>query len=157
MKRSDQQKNQGGRKGAESVLKPSLARGGVETLFGFEQSFEIFGFNSTSIFLSGINCTYYINITPSYDLTSGFVLLRFRLYAFVEAAALRSIILRYAVALIASPRTSFFLFSFCLYLEMPLFPSIFCTIAVFSSYGEYIVRSLLPDGVFLPCDHGLDC
>ena len=39
---------------------------------------------------------------------------------------------------------------------MPLFPSIFCTIAVFSLYGEYVVRSSLPGGVFLPCDHGLD-
>ena len=38
---------------------------------------------------------------------------------------------------------------------MSLFPSIFCTIAVFSLYGEYVVRSFLPDGVFLPCDHGL--
>ena len=40
---------------------------------------------------------------------------------------------------------------------MPLFPSIFCTIiAVFSLYGEYAVRSFLPNGVFLLCDHGLD-
>ena len=51
-------------------------------------------------------------------------------------------------------RISFF-FPF-VYLEMSLFPSIFCTIAVFSLYGEYVVRSFLPDGVFLPCDHGLD-
>ena len=42
-----------------------------------------------------------------------FVLLRFRLYAFVEAAPLRSIVLRYAF---------FFLF---VYLEMSLFPSFF--------------------------------
>ena len=39
---------------------------------------------------------------------------------------------------------------------MSLFPSIFCNIAVFSLYGEYVVRSVLPDGVFLYCDHGLD-
>ena len=32
----------------------------------------------------------------------------------------------------------------------------FCTIAVFSLCGEYVVRSFLPNGVFLPCDHGLD-
>ena len=31
-----------------------------------------------------------------------------------------------------------------------------CIIAVLSLYGEYIVRFLLPDGVFLPCAHGLD-
>ena len=41
-------------------------------------------------------------------------------------------------------------------LEMSLFPNIFSTFAVFSSYGEYAVRSFLPNGVFLPCDHGLD-
>ena len=39
--------------------------------------------------------------------------------------------------------------------EMSLFPSIFCTIAVLSLYGEYVVRSFLPNGVFQSCDHGL--
>ena len=39
-----------------------------------------------------------------------FVLLRFRLYAFVEAAALRSIVLRYAVASIGTPRVFFCFF-----------------------------------------------
>ena len=29
-------------------------------------------------------------------------------------------------------------------------------IVVFSLYGEDVVRSFLPVGVFLPCDHGLD-
>ena len=42
-----------------------------------------------------------------------FVLLRFRLYALIEAAALLSIVLRYAGAAIAT-RLSFFLFFFCL-------------------------------------------
>ena len=74
-----------------------------------------------------------------------FVLLRFRLYAFIEAAALRFIVLRYAGALLAT-RVSFF-FHF-LYLEMSLFPSIFCTIAVFSLHGEYVVRSFLLDAFF---------
>ena len=76
----------------------------------------------------------------------------FRLYAFVKAEALRSTVLRYAGAPIA---TCVSFFSHYIYLEMPLFPSIMCTIAVFSLYGEYVVRPLLPDGVFLPCDHGL--
>ena len=49
----------------------------------------------------------------------------------------------------------FFFFSF-FYLEMSLLPTIFCTIAVFSFYGEDVVRFSLPDGVFLPCDHGMD-
>ena len=80
-----------------------------------------------------------------------FVLLCFRLHAFVKAAAPRSIVLRYAGAPIAT-----FCFLHFLHLEMSLFPSIFCTVAVFSLYGEYDVRSFLPDGVFLPCDHGLD-
>ena len=73
-----------------------------------------------------------------------FVLFRFRLYAFVEAAALRSIVLRYAGAPIAR-RVSFF-FPF-VYLEMPLFPSIFCTISAFSLYGEHVVRSFLPNDI----------
>ena len=47
----------------------------------------------------------------------------FRLYAFVRAAALRSIVLRYAGAPIA---TRFFFF-----FEMSLFPSIFCIISAF--------------------------
>ena len=37
-----------------------------------------------------------------------------------------------------------------------LFPRIFCTISAFSLYGEYVVRSFLSNGDFLPCDHGLD-
>ena len=54
--------------------------------------------------------------------------------------------------------TCFFLFVPFVSLKMSLFPSIFCTIvvAVFSLYGEYAVRSFLPNGLFLPCDHGLD-
>ena len=67
--------------------------------------------------------------------------------------ALRSIILRYAGAPIAT-RVSFSL-PF-VYLEMSLSPSIFCTIAVFSLYRGYVVRFCFPDDVFLPCDHGLD-
>ena len=81
-------------------------------------------------------------------------MLRFHLYAFVEAAVLRSINLRYGGVPIAT-RVSFFPFVF---LEMSFFPSVFCTniIAVFSLYGEHVVRYFLLDGVFLPCDHGLD-
>ena len=81
--------------------------------------------------------------------TACFVLLRFDLYAFAEAAALRSIVLRYAGAPIAT-RVSF------VYLEMSLLASIFCTIAAFSLNGQYVVRSFLPNGVFPPCDHWLD-
>ena len=82
-------------------------------------------------------------------------MLRFRLYAFVEAAALRSIVLRYAGAPTA---TLFFSSSFFPFVhsEMSLFPTILCTIAVFSLYEEHVVRSFLPDGVLLPCDHGQD-
>ena len=78
-----------------------------------------------------------------------FCLASFRLYAFVEAAALLSIVLRYA----GTPMVT--RVDFCL-LGMSLFPSFFCTISAFSLYGEYIVRSFLPNGVFLPCDQGLD-
>ena len=74
----------------------------------------------------------------------------FHLYAFVEAAVLRSIVLRNAGAPIAT-RVSFPF----VYFEMSLFPSIFCAIPAFSLYGEYVVRFFLPNGVFLPCDHRL--
>ena len=50
--------------------------------------------------------------------------------------------------------TCFFIFS----LYMSFFPGFFFffTISAFSLYGEYVVRSFLPNGVFLPCDDGLD-
>ena len=52
---------------------------------------------------------------------------------------------------------TFDLFCFVfVFMEMSLFPSIFCTIAVFSLYGQDVVRFFLPNDVFLPCDHGLD-
>ena len=81
------------------------------------------------------------------------ILFRFRLYTFIEAAALRSIVLRYTGAPTATHLSSFFPF---VSLEMLLYPSIFCNIAVFSLYREYVVGFFLLDGVFLPCDHGLD-
>ena len=50
---------------------------------------------------------------------------------------------------------SFFFPFVCL--EMAFFPSIFCTIAVFSLFREYLVCSFLSNNdVFLSCDHGLD-
>ena len=54
-----------------------------------------------------------------------------------------------------SSHTCFFVFCFC-FLEMPLFPEYFCTICACSLYGEYVVLSFLPSGVFLPCGHRLD-
>ena len=71
----------------------------------------------------------------------------FRLYAFVEAAALRPIVQRYAGAPIA---TRVFLGG------VSLFPSIVCAISAFSLYGEYVVRSFLPNGFVLPCYQGLE-
>ena len=73
-----------------------------------------------------------------------FVLLRSRLYAFVEAAALRSIVLRYAGAPIATRVSDFFPF---VHLEMSLFPSIFCTITVFLVLlVSRLRRTLVPSG-----------
>ena len=69
----------------------------------------------------------------------------FRLYAFVEAAALRSIVLRYYAGVPIATRVSFFFLFLFIYLEMSLVPSIF---SAFSLYGEYVVCSFLPDGVF---------
>ena len=50
---------------------------------------------------------------------------------------------------------TFHVFHF-LFLEISLFPSIFCTISAFSLHGEYVVSSFFPKSVFLPCNHGLD-
>ena len=81
----------------------------------------------------------------------------FRLNAFVEAAALRSIVLRYAGVPIATRVSFFFVFPFFyVYLEMSLFPSILFIYLfyfyhfriLFVWHGEYVVRSFLPDGVF---------
>ena len=70
------------------------------------------------------------------------------LHAFVEAAALRSIVLRYAGVPIATRVSFFFFFPFFVYLEMSLFPPIFSFFFAFSLYGEYVVRFFLTDGVF---------
>ena len=78
-----------------------------------------------------------------------FVLLLFRLHAFVEAAALRSIVLRYAGALIATRVPFFFIYFFR---DVTFSKYFLHHIVVFSLYREYVVRSLLPDGVFLPCE-----
>ena len=85
-------------------------------------------------------------MTSFSGVTVCFVLLRFRLYALVEAAALRLIVLRYAGAPIATRISS-------------LFPFVFFGHVAFSEYFLYeecVVRSFLPNGVSLPCDHGLD-
>ena len=83
-----------------------------------------------------------------------FVLLRFRLYAFIEAAALRSIVLRYAGAPIAT--SVFFLFPLLFIWRCHFFRVFFCTIAAFSLNGEYVVRAFLQNSVFLPYGHGMD-
>ena len=81
----------------------------------------------------------------------------FRLYAFDEAAALRSIVLRYAGVPIDTRVSFFFFFSFFVYLED----------VAFSDYFLYHFRFLFVWRVtsyalsfrmvfFLPCDHGLD-
>ena len=42
------------------------------------------------------------------------------------------------------------------FLRCRFFRVFFCAISAFFLYGEYFVRSFLPNGVYLPCDHGLD-
>ena len=84
----------------------------------------------------------------------------FRLYDVVEAAALRSIVLRYAGVPIATRDSifSFFLsffsfFLFFVYLEVSIFPSIVSAFFVWR-----VRRTFFPSGwcFLLPCDHGLD-
>ena len=84
-----------------------------------------------------------------------FVLLRFRLYDFVEAAALCSIVLRQAGVSIATRFFFLRFFPFCLFGGVAFSEYFFCIISAFL-YGEYVVRSFFPNGVFLPCDHGMD-
>ena len=54
------------------------------------------------------------------------------------------------------------IFFFLLFLSFYLFRDVafsecfLCTISAFFFYGEYVVRSFLPNGVFLSCDQGLD-
>ena len=85
-----------------------------------------------------------------------FALFRFRLFAFIKAAALRSIVLRYVCAPAGTrslSMSSFVLSSFCFvggvafseyFVPLPFPLSMKSTLCVFR-----------PDGVFLPCDHGL--
>ena len=78
----------------------------------------------------------------------------FRLfYAFVEAAALRSIVLRYPGVPIATRVSFFYFFPFFVYLEMSLFPSIF-SISLCMESTSYVLSFRMV--FFLPCDHGLD-
>ena len=75
-----------------------------------------------------------------------------RLYGFTEAAALRSIVLQYIGALIATHVSFFFPF---VYLEVSLFPSTFVPLPLSLLWRVRRTFSL-PGGVFLPCNHGLD-
>ena len=72
-------------------------------------------------------------------------------YAFVEAAVLRSMVLRYAGAPIAT-RVFWGGGGNVAFSEYFLY----CFRFLFVWTIEYTVRFFLPNGVFLPCDHGLD-
>ena len=78
------------------------------------------------------------------------------MYPFIEAAAPRSIVIRYTGPPIATHVSIFFPL---VYLEMSLLPSIslyHCRFLFVLLYGEDVVRFSLPNSVFLPCDHGLE-
>ena len=82
------------------------------------------------------------------------ILLRFRLDAFVEAGPSfnrPSIYRRY------DSHTCYFsfFFSFCLFGDVA-FSNFFLCRYRFLVLRDYVVRSFLPNGYFLPCDHGLD-
>ena len=90
-----------------------------------------------------VRTTERVAMTSFSGVTFVLFLLRFRFYAFVEAAALRSIVLRYAGAPIAT-RVSFF-FPF-VYLEMSRFPSLFCTIHCRFLFVWRVRRTFFPSG-----------
>ena len=88
-------------------------------------------------------------------------------FAFTEAAALRSNVLRSSICVRSDNHTQIpnnyclrpfsflFLPFFCFFGDVA-FSEYFCTITLFSLYRRSVVSFFLPDGVFLPCDHGLD-
>ena len=83
-----------------------------------------------------------------------FVLLCF-VFVFMLSLNPRPFVQSFLVRRRPDSHTCFFLFSFSLFGDVAS-SYFFCAIAVFSLYGEYVVRFPIPDGVFLPCDHGLD-
>ena len=91
-----------------------------------------------------------------------FVLFRFRIFAFIEAAALCSIVLRYACAptvtrsYLTSACVLFrFIYLFFVSLEISLFPSTFVPLP-YSLCMESTSYVFLFRMIFLPCGHGLD-
>ena len=77
----------------------------------------------------------------------------FRLYAFVEAAALRSIVLRYAGAPIAT-RVSFFSFFFFGYVAFSEYFFVPLSFSLCMESTSYVLSFRMV--FFLPCDHELD-
>ena len=84
------------------------------------------------------------------------VLLRFRLFAFIEAAAaLRSIV--FDMQAPRKPHVFFvFFFLFLLIWRCRFFRVFLVPLLLSLCIGEYVVRCFLPNVVFLSCDHGLD-
>ena len=70
----------------------------------------------------------------------------FCLYAIVEAAALRSIVLRYAGVPIATSVSFFLFFSYFVYLEMSFFPSIFVPFPLSLCMDYRVRRTFFPSG-----------
>ena len=77
-----------------------------------------------------------------------FFLLHFRVYDFVEAVALRSIVLRYAGTPIATC-VSVFLFPFCLFGDVAFSGYYFVPFPLFSLHGKYVLYVLSFQMVFL--------
>ena len=75
----------------------------------------------------------------------------------LEAVALRSIALRSWICMRPDSRTYFFLFAF-IFVGDVAFSRIFSIpLPFYFLYGECVTRFPFPGGIFLPCDHGLDC
>ena len=86
-----------------------------------------------------------------------FVLLRFRLFAFVEAAALCSIVLRYAGVPIATHVFFFFFFFFSsLFGDVAFSEYFFCIISAFFCMESTSYVLSFRKVFFLHRDHGLD-
>ena len=91
-------------------------------------------------------------VMPSFSGVT-FALFRFCIYTFIEAAGGPSFN-RSSICRRPDSHTSFFFFPFAS-LKMSLFPSI-CVSLLFIFVWRVRRTFFLPNGVFLPCDHGLD-
>ena len=138
----------------------------LSTTFNFAEpinSNTMNGWNQKASDPSGV---WFADTMSSFSGVTLVCLFHFRLFAFTEAEALRSIVFRSSICMRPDNRTqlpnnclryfsSSFSSVFCFFGDVA-FSVFFCTTTVFSFYGEYVVRFPLPNSIFLSYDLRLD-